>query len=456
MAYDKIIPITRRLDHCMSYVLNEEKTDLAQVRAYIGNEAKTCLPDGGTRLETAINCQLDTALEDMLVTKRRWDKTGGVQGYHLIHSYAPGEVTPVQAHELGVEFAQRLLGERYEAVVSTHLDHDHLHCHILFNSVSFVNGKKFQNKFRDYFRDIRGISNAVSMEHGLSVIRPEGGGTHHAEWQAERSGKSTVRGLVRQDIDVAISRSFTYQSFWELLEKMGYTVKRGPNVKHTVVRPPGGARFIRLSSLGDGYTQEAIKKRLAEARNGQDLVKTKRVPPPPRRYAVRGGPIPSNPRKKLRGFRALYVHYLYLLGVRKPSRKRPPLPFSVRKDVIRLNRYVEQFHFLQAYRIDSAAQLAVLGDALQAEIDALTGRRKDLYRLKRRGQDVDSEVQAINEELRSLRAKLKTCGRIEQTVCHIRSQTELCRDAQGKEHEHQKTTVKTRQTRPDKFSPPDR
>lgn len=456
MAYDKIIPITRRLDHCMGYVLNEEKTDLALVRAYIGDEAKTCLPDSGTRLETAINCQLDTALQDMLDTKRRWDKTGGVQAYHLIHSYAPGEVTPVQAHELGVEFAGRLLGERYEVVVSTHLDHSHLHCHILFNSVSFVDGKKFQNKFRDYFRDIRGVSNAVSMEHGLSVIQPEGRGKHYAEWQAERTGKNTVRGVVRQDIDAAISRSFTCQSFWELLGKMGYTVKQGSNVKHTAVRPPGGAQFIRLSSLGDGYTQEAIKRRLAEARNGQNLVKTKRVPPPPRRYAVRGGPIPSNPRKKLRGFRALYVHYLYLLGVRKPSRKRPPLPFSVRKDVVRLNRYVEQFRFLHAYCIDNADQLAMLEDALQAEIDALTDQRKDLYRLKRRGRDVDGEIQAITQKLRPLRQKLKACGQIERTVRHIRSQTELCGEAQGKEHEHQKTTVKTRQARPDKFSPPDR
>ena len=456
MAYDKIIPITRRLDHCMGYVLNEEKTDLALVRTYIGDEAKTCLPDSGTRLETAINCQLDTALQDMLDTKRRWDKTGGVQAYHLIHSYAPGEVTPVQAHELGVEFAGRLLGERYEVVVSTHLDHSHLHCHILFNSVSFVDGKKFQNKFRDYFRDIRGVSNAVSMEHGLSVIQPEGGGKHYAEWQAERTGKNTVRGVVRQDIDAAISRSFTYQSFWELLEKMGYTVKRGPNVKHPAVRPPGGVRFIRLSSLGDGYTEEAVRERLAQARSGQSSIKTMRTSKPLRRYTAKSGALPHRPRQKLKGFRALYVHYLYLLGVRKPSRKRPPLPFSVRKDVVRLNRYVEQFRFLQAYRIDNAAQLAMLFDALQAEIDALTDQRNGLYRLKRRGRDVDGEIQAITQKLRPLRQKLKACGQIEQSVRHIRSQAELCGDARGRENEHQKTTVKTREARPPKFSLSDR
>ena len=266
MAYDKIIPIRARLDHTVNYILDHAKTSLAATLDYIGDSAKNTL--GQEVLETAINCQLETVFQDMLATKRRWDKTGGVQGYHLIHSFAPGEVTPLEAHELGVEFATRLLGDRYEAVVSTHLDHDHLHCHILFNSVSFMDGRKFQNTFRDYFRDIRGVSNAISAERGLSVIQPESRGKDYSEWQAEKSGKATLRGLVRRDIDAAIARAFTYQTFWEQLEKLGYAVKRGPSVKHTAVRPPGGVRFIRLSSLGDGYTEEAIRERLARARSG--------------------------------------------------------------------------------------------------------------------------------------------------------------------------------------------
>lgn len=128
---------------------------------YIRNQDKNML--SGTILETALNCSLETACQDMTATKQRWGKTGGVLGYHLIHSYAPGEVTPRQAHELGVEFARRVLGEKYEVVVSTHLDHEHLHCHILFNSVSFVDGRKYQNTFKDYFGDIRGTSNAYGL-----------------------------------------------------------------------------------------------------------------------------------------------------------------------------------------------------------------------------------------------------------------------------------------------------
>ena len=212
MAYDKIIPIRRRLDHCVDYALNEEKTDLSAALGYIGSGEKNTPPVGDV-LETAFNCELGTAYRDMMETKRRWDKRGGVLGYHIIHSYVPGEVTPQEAHAAGVEFASRLLGERYEVVVSTHIDREHLHCHIVFNSVSFVDGEKYRNDFKAYFGDIRETSNEVSRDYGLSVIEPDpgsGGGKHYAEWDAERQGKATVRGLIRQDIDTALSLSLIH------------------------------------------------------------------------------------------------------------------------------------------------------------------------------------------------------------------------------------------------------
>lgn len=263
-----------------------------------------------------------------------------------------------------------------------------------------------------------------------------------------------MRGLVRQDIDAAIAGAFTYASFWEQLAKMGYTVKHGANVKYAAVRPPGGTRFIRLASLGDGYTEEDIKKRLAGVRSGKSPMPETLPRQPPRRYTVKNRPMPRRPRQKLKGFHALYIYYLYLLGVRKPAARRALVPFSVRKEVTKLNRYAAQFRFLQANRVNSAEQLVMLGDALQAEIDALTEQRKNLHRQKRRGLDVEPEIQAINQMLRPLRQKLKTCGQIEQAVPHIRSQTELCRDAQGKEqnHQHEKAIDKADKARPRRFS----
>lgn len=428
MAYDKIITIHSRLDHCMDYVLNQEKTDIAAVLSYIGQEGKNTLPDGRSVLETAINCELDSAYEDMMDTKRRWGKPGGVLGYHLIHAFAPGEVTPEQAHEIGVEFASRLLGDRYEAVVSTHLDREHLHCHILFNSVSFVDGTKYKNTFKDYFGDIRGISNEVSRAHGLSVIEPEHGGRHYAEWNAEAQGKPTVRGLVRQDIDAVIAGAYTMKTFWKQLEGLGYTVKRGPNVKHTAVRPPGGQRFLRLDSLGDGYTEAEIQTRLSAARSGE-------APPPPVSAA---GPVQRltpgrryRPQKtftgkpqKLKGFRALYFKYLYLLGaIPKHSRRKAPSLVS-RTDVLQFDRYQEQFEYLMKNQIETDRQLSMQYDALQAEIDALADQRRELYKVRRTGHGGDTvsvEIAGLTNRLRELRRDLKLCTRIEEDLSKVQA-----------------------------------
>lgn len=440
MAYDKIIPIRSRLDRCVAYVLNHEKTDLSAALDYISRSDKNTLPDGGTVLETALNCELSCALQDMRDTKRRWGKTGGVLGYHLIHAYAPGEVTPEQAHTIGVEFAQRLLGDRYEAVISTHLDRGHLHCHIVFNSVSFVDGTKYKNTFHDYFGDIRGISNETSMAHGLSVIDPSGSGKQYSEWQAEQNGRPTVRGLVRQDIDTAIGQSFTYRSFLEQLRRMGYQVKNGPNVKHTAVKPPGGNRYIRLDSLGDGYTEADLQARLSAVRSGgtpapdaPQFLAIFKLLTCGRRYRLRGGISRHKPRK-LHGFRALYFKYLYLLGKAPARRPKNRTAFSMREEVRKFDRYQRQFAYLMKNRIETAAQLTMQHDAIQAEIDALTDRRRGLYNDKRAGRGGDSvtqEITQITSRLRELRRELKLCTRIEQDLPTVQSAVQAAQQKQG-------------------------
>lgn len=433
MAYDKIIPIKHRLDHCVNYVLNPDKTDLSQVLDYIGNPEKNTLPGGVSVLQTAIHCQLESANAEMQATKSRWHKRGGVLGYHLIHSYAPGEVTPEQAHELGVEFANRLLQDKYEAVVSTHLDHEHIHCHILFNSVSFTDGKKFRDNFKAYYGDIRGISNEISRENNLSVIVPENSGKSYAEWNAQKKGKATIRSLIREDIDATIEAAFTYQSFLTQLKKQGYEIKTGSNVKHTALKPPGGTRYIRLNSLGSGYSEEEIKNRLALIRTGA-TAQTKPVElpkPSPQRYTVKNW----NQKRhypKPKGFRRLYMYYLFFLGYRKPGRKRKTVPFAVRKEVTKLHRYQKQFRFLQEYQIDNSAQLSMLSSALQADIDVMTRQRKELYRQKRQGQDVTAQIDSINQAIRQHRQKLKLCEQIETDIPHIREQVQQSRESEPK------------------------
>ncbi len=437
MAYDKIITLHGRMDHCIDYVLDEKKTGFASAMAYVINPAKTY------QLVTGINCDPETALSDMRSTKKRWDKTGGILGYHVIHSYAPGEVTPDEAHAAGVEFAQRLLGDKYEVVVATHIDRAHLHCHIVFNSVSFVDGKKYRSDFQSYFGDLRGTSNEVSRERGLSVIEPMGHGKHYTEWTAEKQGRNTVMGLVRQDIDAAIVESYTFNSFLAALRRQGYTIKYGSNVKHTAVSPPGSDFVFRLNSMGAGYTEADIRERLIAAQKGVPYeMPTEPMPPPSlilpvpqvrKRYTVRGNAIPCQPRRKLRGFRALYLRYLYLLnGYRRPRRSMPP--FAARKEVAKLQRYQKQFRFLLQYRIETDSQLAMLGDALQGQIDLLVDYRRELYGARREGRDVGTELETVNGKLRSTRRELTICRKITEDIPKIRDQEQLMRQEERSSH----------------------
>ena len=426
MAYDKIRVIHTRLDNSIRYVMNAEKT--------VDGSTGAVLVDG-------INCQPETAYRDMIQTKRRWDKENRpIQGYHLIHSFAPGEVSPEQAQAIGMELARRLVGDRFEAVVSTHTDHAHAHCHIVFNSVSCTDGKMFRDDFKAYYGDIRGISNDLSRENDLSVIEPKGNGKAYAEWNAEKNGKPTVRGLIRQDIDAALDSAFTLQSFYEALQKQGYAVKRGANVKHTAVKPPGSERFVRLDSLGNGYTEADIRERLNRSRTQPTAPEPQAASSlyiPKGRYKVKYRSSAYGKKQKPSGLRRLYLHYLYLLSPPRP-RRRPP-PFPVRAEVTKLDQYKRQFSLLQKYRINNESQLSMLADALQADIDSLVLSRRELYRRQRRGEDVSAEIKEISLALRPIRRELKCCQQVADRIPQIQEHIRLTRQA-----EEQSTSEKTK------------
>lgn len=433
MAYDKIIVVRARLDNRIRYALNEAKTQRLE---------------NGQVLQAAINCQLDTAYREMLETKRRWDKEKRpIQGYHIIHSFSPGEVTPEQAHRLSVEFAERLLQGRFEAVVATHIDHGHIHAHIVFNSVSCVDGKMYRDDFKTYYGDIRGISNEISQENNLSVIEPKGKGKPYAEWNAEKNGKPTVRGLIRQDIDAALDSAFTLQSFYEALQKHGYAVKRGANVKHTAIKPPGSDRFVRLDSLGDGYTEADIRVRLNRSRTQPTAPEPQAAASfyiPKGQYKVKRRSQAYGKKQKLSGLCRLYLHYLYLLSPPWPRRR--PTPFPVRAEVRKLDQYKRQFVLLQKYRINSESQLPMLADALQADIDSLVLFRRELYRRKRHGEDVSAEIKEISLSLRSIRRELKCCQQIAERIPQLQEHIRL--DRQSAEQEKAEKT-KTKERRHD-------
>ena len=155
MAYTSVIPV-RRLDRAVKYVMNKEKTtavSLQDALDYASNRDKT----EKSCFESSYACTLETAFSDMRQTKERWHKSGGVQGYHLVQSFAAGEVSPELAHQIAKELAARVLGGRYEYVIGTHLNTGHIHSHIVWNSVSCVDGKKYRSNYKSYVTEIRAV-----------------------------------------------------------------------------------------------------------------------------------------------------------------------------------------------------------------------------------------------------------------------------------------------------------
>ena len=446
MAVTKVFAIRRRMDDRVKYAVNREKTALDSKIVYATNPEKT----EQVFFTDVLNCDsVDTAFQEMQSTKRRFGKTDDVLGYHFIQSFAPGEVTPEQAHEIGMEFARRMFGERYEVVIGTHLDKAHLHNHIVINSVSFVDGQKYHSSPESYYNEVRGTSDELCRENDLSVITPQGKGKLYGEWKAEQDGRLTVRSIIREDIDRIIGEAYTYQTFLLLLQRNGYEIKSGPNRKYTAVRPSGAKRFIRLDSLGDGYTEEAIKQRLMGQRSGATQ-KPKQPVYHTKRYRVKGK-LSRYPKRKITGFLALYFRYVYLLRDARRVKPSYRAAFPIRKEVIRLERYQKQFQYLMAQNITTPAQLAEQISALETEIAKLTEERKPLYEERRAAPDEEAKAQCTAEidrhtaSLREKRRELALCRRIQADIPQVREQVQEAQTNQKDElrkeeqqHEYQR------------------
>ena len=449
MAYTKIFAIRRRLDDRVKYAIDGEKTELDAGIAYAINPNKT----EQVRFVDVLNCaDAETAFDAMRVVKRKFKKTGGVLGYHIIQSFAPGEVTPERAHEIGVEFARRVFGSDYQVVIGTHLDKAHPHNHIISNSVSFVDGHKYHSNIESYFNTVRATSDALCRENGLTVIDPQGKGKHYGEWKAEQDGKPTIRGMIRADMDAIIAEAYTLDTFFMLLERKGYTVqRRGSHRKYTTVQPKGAKRAIRLASLGDGYTEEGIRQRLAEQRLNYHPVPTFHTPKrSARKIRVRGLLFYARA-PKITSFQALYLRYVYLLRRTKHRRQPYRVPFPLRQEAAKLDRYQAQFKYLLAQDIKTADELAQRIAALESEISTLTDARKPLYQRRKETSDEETQAQLSAEidrhtaEAREKRRELALCRRIQGDIPQVSEQLRQAREErtepvkkEERQHEYQR------------------
>ena len=244
MAVTKIKPIKSTLSKALDYIQNPDKTDEKV-------------------LVSSFGCSYETADIEFGFTLSQALEKGNNLAHHLIQAFEPGEVDYEKAHEIGRQLADAVTKGQHEYVLTTHIDKGHIHNHIIFCAVNFVDHHKYNSNKRSYY-GIRNMSDKLCRENGLSVVVPNKGskGKHYAEYQAEKTGTS-YKGKLKIAVDTLIPQVSSFEELLSRLQAAGYEIKPG---KYVSCRAPGQERFTRLKTLGADYTEEAIRERIAGRR----------------------------------------------------------------------------------------------------------------------------------------------------------------------------------------------
>lgn len=426
MAVTKLWKVEFSLGTVIKYVKNPDKTDsdiaysrqdyqaLKDVIDYVEKDNKT----HQKYYVSGINCNPDKAREEFVLTKQRFNKTKGIQAYHGYMSFPKNEyVSPDEAHQIGLEYAREIWGDKFEVVVTTHLDREHVHNHFVVNSVSFVDGHRLHDEKAWVIN--RHIADRICREHGLSVIEePERNADPYYLTQKEAKGKVTRYTLAKDAVDYCIAHSYSFSQFKQQLHSMDYSYDFNPNHMYWTVTPRGYDRPVRLYRLGEDYTNRRIQERIDE-----------------RAWELRTTPFVSHisfsvPKavdllRRKGSLYNLYLFYCYKLGylpkkkvtVKNSSR----LHYLYREDLMKIDKISAELKLLEEHNIDSYEQLTDFKDNAEAEMKALTEERADLYKVKRRKDTVGekrtevlSRISDINNELKKLRKDVRLCDDISE------------------------------------------
>lgn len=388
MAVTKILARKGRLDVGVRYVLNGDKTNEQILTASQG-------------------CSTEHAVSRMMKTKRHYRQMDGVQYYHIIQSFKPGEVTPELALEIAKEFAAEHL-PGYQAVISVHVDKEHIHAHTIFNSVNADTGEKYHSNARSYYSQIRAISDRLCREHGLSVIM-EGKGektVSYIEWLRQSKGQPTFRSMLEADLREAIEDANDIGHFFLIMEHKGYEIKHGsrlgfrlrgqPRPSGTGLGRPGGKvpgqeRFMIPGRKDPLFTEDGIRAAI-----GGNLDAIAAGTRPAIIYRPRYQPYRRHP--KYTGFMALYVHYLYLLGKAGQRQYPPKMTPHLRREIMKFESYKEQFAFLRAHGVSTAEDLQAVRARAEETLASLNKQRTilNVRKKKRRAlYDALSDAEAL-------------------------------------------------------------
>ena len=416
MATTGIWKIEGRLDNVIRYTTDINKTENPNYNSSyleLHNVIEYTKSDYKTEVQlyvTGINCSPETAYEDMMITKRQFNKLGGILVFHSFQSFKENEVTPEQAHEIGIRLANEMWGDRFEVVVSTHLNTNHIHNHFVINSVSFKDGKKYYDK-RETYAELRHLSDSICEEMGISVLKEKTceSGINYENYYKGKIEKTNYHTLTKEDIDKAILQAYTYKDFETLLKNMGYELIYRSG-KLSVRRYPYKKNIRLLRSYGEEYTIDRIKQRIEEERI---LINKKK----PKLKNNQSSKQKNNIHSKLY---KLYIHYCYLLKVypkKYPNKWVSPL---IRADVKRMDMLTEETRLLVRNKIETYEQFFLYKESVTSRLDTLIVKRRNLWRQHKKANTeedkkrIEVEIKELNKQINPLRREVVLCNDIEE------------------------------------------
>lgn len=350
---------------------------------YICNEAKT---ENGI-LAGGINCLPDLAFEQMIQTKEMFGQTGKRQGYHFVISLKPGEGTKEQMYEIIRRFAEEFLGGEYEAVYSVHVDKEHLHGHLVFNSVNMVAGRKYDYKKGDWKRIIQPITNRLCEEYGLSIVPAEYSknpvNMNRREWEKEQSWSEFIDG----DMKYCRSRAKSFDEFLFLMKELGYEIKVG---EHIAVKTKGMKRNRRLDTIDKEFTKENLTDYFEGGRQNREYVS-------PQVYGNRVALL-YKPKNE---YQSRFYGKLYRMQVVQKYRFQYKY-VRYKEDLQRMRELQEEYLFIRKNDITNVADLIRAGIRAEEKVKAIDAQKKELYQAHARQKyqyekDGDKEVFLLQE-----------------------------------------------------------
>ena len=427
MATTSLWKVDKRLDHVIDYATDEEKTkneggnfdSIEKLLTYATNPEKT----EKLFYTTGINCKVDNAVKEMQFIKKLYGKEKGILAFHGYQSFKEGEVTPEIAHEIGVRLAEEMWGDRFQVVVSTHLNTDNIHNHFVINSVSFKDGYKYYSNLSNTAL-LRKTSDEICEEYGLSVLEEKTckSGINFENFYKKSMKESEYYKFAKEDIDYAIEHSWTYQEFIKKLKDMGYDVYFRAN-KISIRRYPY-KRNIRIErAFGEEYSIENIKNKIySRYPSREEVIKPKTYD---KKLFYKGR---VKKLRKPKGIIALYYYYCYLLKVYPKKNLNYKLTPEMREAVKKMDKYSEQIRFICKYKLETINDIDNLKEQKKEELQKTLNTRNRLY-YKRQKLDNESEKDAVTKDIISvtsviakIRKEIKSCDEVGDNARKMKEQ----------------------------------